>query len=105
MNVKIFKANGEVVLWSTLRGLMIKEKENTAHIEPRRNFSETCKNVLGPKGTLGNFMPEELTPECELYTDDYGQEGTADAPPEDLEPTPKANNNYVNVNIMLPRGR
>ena len=45
-----------------------------------------------------------MTPEWDLYEDDDRQEGTADAPPEELEPTPESNDNYVNVEIMLPRG-
>ena len=32
------------------------------------------------------------------------KKGTADALPEELEPAPKANNNYDNVDIMIPRG-
>ena len=60
--------------------------------------------MLGPKATPGNFTPEKLTPEWEIYEDNDGQEGTDDTPPEELEPTPEANSNYVNVDIMLPRG-
>ena len=60
--------------------------------------------MLGPKVTPGDFTPDELTPEWELYEDDDGQEGTDDAPPKELEPTPEANDNYVNVKIMLPCG-
>ena len=49
-------------------------------------------------------MPEKLTPEWELYKGYDWQEGTADAPPEGVEPTPKVNDNHVNFNIMPPRG-
>ena len=60
--------------------------------------------MLGPKATPGEFTTDKLNPEWELYVDDDGQEGTADAPPEELEITPKENDNYVNISIMLPRG-
>ena len=49
-------------------------------------------------------MPDKLTPEWELYEYDDEQEGTVDAPPKELETTPDVNDNYVNVEIMLPRG-
>ena len=39
----------------------------------------------------------------DLRNDD-GQEGTSDSPLEELEPAPEANNNYVNVNIIIPSG-
>ena len=76
MNAKILKANGEVIPWYTLRELILEERENNAHIELRRKFTESCKTVLGPKATPGDFTPDELTPELELYEDDDGQEGT-----------------------------
>ena len=79
-----------------MRALTFEERESTAHIELRRKFTESCKTVLGPKATLGNFTPDKLTPEWEIYKDDE-QEGTADEPPEELKPTTEANNNYVNV--------
>ena len=60
---KILKANGEVFPRSTLRSLMLEERENPAHIELRRKFTENCETVLGPKATPGNFTPDELTPE------------------------------------------
>ena len=80
-----------------MRALTFEERESTAHIELRRKFTESCKTVLGPKATLGNFTPDKLTPEWEIYKDDDEQEGTADEPPEELKPTTEANNNYVNV--------
>ena len=104
MTDKMLKANGEVVLQSTLHDLMLEEIENPAHIELMRKFTESCETVLGPKAISGDFTPDKVTPEWELYKDDDEQEGTADAPPEYIKPTPEANNNYVNVNIMFPRG-
>ena len=82
MTAKILKANGEVVPWSTFHALTLKERENTAHIELRRKFTESCETVLGTKSTPGDFTPDKLTPEWEIYKDDDGKEGTADTPPE-----------------------
>ena len=76
MTVKILKANGKVVPRSTLRDLTLEEIENPAHIELRRNFTEICKTMIGPKATPGDFTPDEFTPEWELYKDDDGKRGT-----------------------------
>ena len=96
------KENVEVVPISTLCVLKLEERENPAHIELRHKFTETCEIGLGMKATLDEFMPDKLNPELELYTDDDGKTGTDDASPEELEPTPEANSNYVNNDIMLP---
>ena len=93
MTSKTLKANGEFVPRSTLCVLKLEERENPDHIELRRKFTESCKTVLGPEETPGNFTLDELTPEWEIYKYDDGQEGTADTPPEYLEPTPEANDN------------
>ena len=49
-------------------------------------------------------MPDKLTPEWDIYEDDYGQEVTADTHPEEIEPTTDANHNYVSIDIMIPHG-
>ena len=98
------KSNGKVVPRSNLRTLKLEERENPAHIEPRRKFTESCETVLGPKATLGNFTPDKVTLEWDLYKDEDGQEGTTDATLVEIEPTPEAKHNYINANIMLPRG-
>ena len=104
MTAKILKSNGEVVPRSTLCALPLEERENPAHIDLRRKFTESCEIMLVPKATPGDFTPDKLTPEWDIYKDDNRQEVTADANPEEIEPTPEVNNNYVNVNIMLPHG-
>ena len=58
ITAKILKANGEVVPWSTLRSLMLEERENPAHVELKRKFTEICETVLWPKATPGDFMPD-----------------------------------------------
>ena len=51
---------------------------------------------------MTDFDPSDLTPDCIYYKDDESsyQEGTAD----EILPTPEGNDNYVNAEIMLPRG-
>ena len=58
MTAKILKANGEVVPRSTLHALTLEERENPAHIELRRKFTEICETMLRPKLTPGDFMPD-----------------------------------------------
>ena len=87
------------------RELTFKEREKPAHIEFRHKFTESYKTEQRPNANPGNFMPDELTPEWELYEDEDGQECYNYAPPEYHKPTPEANDNYANVNIMLLGGR
>ena len=58
MTDRILKANGKVVPRSTLHALTLEERENPAHMELRRKFTETCEPVLGPKATPGDFTPK-----------------------------------------------
>ena len=43
-----------------------------------------------------------MTPTYEYYYDDH-QDGTPDAPPEQLTPTPEIGENYLNMELILPR--
>ena len=44
-----------------------------------------------------------MTPTYEYYDDDH-QDAAPDAPPEHLTPTPEIGENYLNMELMLPRG-
>ena len=44
-----------------------------------------------------------MTPKFEYYNDD-NQDAAPDAPPEKLTPTPEIGDNYLNMELMLPRG-
>ena len=46
---------------------------------------------------------EYLTLTYKYYDEDH-QYGTPDAPPEQLIPTPEIGDNYLNMELMLPRG-
>ena len=82
MTSKILKASGEGVCRYTLCSFTLEERENPAHIELRRKFTESYETVIGPKATPGDFTPDEFTPEWEIHKKDDGQEGNADAPRE-----------------------
>ena len=51
---------------------------------------------------MKDFDTSNLTPECVYYEDPYSNihEGS----PDEVLPTPESWENYVNVEIMLPRG-
>ena len=53
--------------------------------------------------TENDFDKDYLTPTYKYYDDDH-QDGTSDASPEQLTPTPEIGDNYVNMELMLPRG-
>ena len=49
------------------------------------------------------YDKDYLTPTYEYYDDDH-KDATPDAPPEKLTPTPEIGDNYLNMELMLPRG-
>ena len=105
MTAEIMISNGHVVPRSTLPGLILAERESPEHIELRGKFDVAIEPNIGPKATVKDFdATEELAPEWEIYGDDDSKEGMLDAPETKTTLTPEAGDNYVNVDIMLPRG-
>jgi hypothetical protein len=121
LTAHILKQNGDVVPRSTFRALTDEELTEPDHTERRRQFDEEIERRLGPGSTPDDFQDVAATPEFEYYEDDAdllagaignfeGQIGSPDVPPEEIEPieleppTPELNDNYVGVDIMLPRG-
>ncbi|KAL7523565.1 hypothetical protein ACHAXR_000992, partial [Thalassiosira sp. AJA248-18] len=104
MTAKILKANGEIVPRSTYRALTPHELESDVHKQARQRFDTSAHEALGRAATTADFDEDELTPEWDRYEPIDGEEGTPDAPDEELEPTPEVGDNYVGVDIMLPRG-
>jgi len=68
----------------------------------RETFDSHITDRLGAGSTERDFDPSDLTPDCVYYEDDHSsiQEGS----PDEILPTPEGGDNYVNVEIMLPRG-
>ena len=53
--------------------------------------------------TENDFDKDYLTPTYEYYDDEH-QGAAPDAPPEQLTPTPEIGDNYLKMELMLPRG-
>ena len=105
LTAKILKSNGEVVFRSTYRSLNAKEEND--EVEIRRAFDKEIEEKLGPRAVARDFddMNMEETPVFEKYEEGDGAEGTPDAPPQELEPTPDLpTDTYLNASIVLPRG-
>ena len=69
----------------------------------RKSFDDNIIQKIGVPATENDFDKDYLTPTYEYYDDDY-QEGTPDAPPEQLTPTPEIGDNYLNMELILPCG-
>ncbi|KAL7526268.1 LOW QUALITY PROTEIN: hypothetical protein ACHAXR_003858, partial [Thalassiosira sp. AJA248-18] len=105
MTAKILKSNGEFVPRSTLRRLTKDEIESAVHADMRTQFMLAITTKLGPGAIASDFPPEDVTPSLERYEDDDASSAQwPEAPPEDEEPTPVVGDNYVNANVLFPRG-
>ncbi|KAL7536194.1 hypothetical protein ACHAXR_006977 [Thalassiosira sp. AJA248-18] len=104
MTAKMLKANGEIVPSSTYRALTPHELERKVHKQMRQRFDTSVHEALGRAAETTGFNEDELTPEWDHYEHIDGKEETPDAPDKELEPTPEIGDNYVGVDIMLPRG-
>jgi hypothetical protein len=89
---KILKANAEVVHRSTFRPLNEEELMSESHTEMRKRYDEEIERRLGPAAVDADFPEEAITPEWEFYEDP------------DQPMIEGSNDNYVGVDIMLPRG-
>ena len=106
MTTKILKENGEIMSRSTLRSLSPTKMENPAHIDSRKRFDASITLWLIPNAVTADFNHEHITPEFNYYDGD-NKDGSPrhmpETPPIEIEPTPEVGDNYVNVEIMLPR--
>ena len=98
----ILKADGNISCQATVRSLTLKELVDPSHIKQRDGFNTHISDRLGAASTKMDFEPSDLTPDCVYYedTDSPIQEGS----PDKILPTPEINDNFFNVEIMLPRG-
>ena len=106
LTAKILKSNGEVVHRSTYRALNQEEIESAEEQAVRKSFDEQIEARLGPSATVKDFddMGAEETPVHEKYEDGVDDDDAPIPPADELEPTPEAGDNYVNTEVMLPRG-
>ena len=77
--------------------------ENPDLKEERHKFYEDVIAKLGEPATETDFPAKYLTPIYDAYVK-YMTEGKPNAPGKDLEPTPEASDNYVNIDVMFPHG-
>ena len=103
LTYKILKRNGQLVPRSTIRHLTHDELTNPDHIAMTKYFDDNIIQKISVPATENDFDKDYLTPTFEYYNDD-NQEGAPDAPPENLTPTPEKRDNYLNLELMLPRG-
>ena len=103
LTYKILKSNGRVVPRSTIRHLTHDELTNPDHIAMTKAFDDNIIQKIGVPATENDFDKDYWTSTYEYYDDDH-QYATPDAPPEQLTPTPEIGNNYLNMELMLPRG-
>ena len=68
-----------------------------------KDFDDNIIQKIGVTATGNDFDKDYLTPTFE-YCNDDNQDAAPDAPPENLTPTPEIGDNYLNMELMLPRG-
>ena len=66
-------------------------------------FDDNIIQKIGVPATEDDFDKYYLTPANEYYNDDH-EDAAPDAPPEHLTPIPEIEDNYLNMELMLPRG-
>ena len=66
-------------------------------------FGKNIIQKIGVPATENNFYKDYLTPTYEYYDDDH-QDANTDSPPDQFTPTPEIGGNYLNMELMLPRG-
>ena len=97
------KSNSQVVPRSAIRHLTIDELTNPDRISMTKALDDNIRQKIGVPATEDDFDKDYLTPTYEYYDDDH-QDAAEDAPPEHLTPTPEIGDNYLNMELMLPRG-
>ena len=103
LKYKILKSNGQVVPRSTIRHLTLDELTNPDHIAMTKAFDENIIQKIGVPATENDFDKDNLTPTFEYYNDN-NQYIAPDAPPEQLTLKPEIGDNYVKMELILPRG-
>jgi hypothetical protein len=105
LTAKILKQNGEVVHWSTYRGLTPEEIANPVEQAAMKHFDETIEVKLGPKASIDDFKDLGIaeSPILEKYEDDDHDGRMPDPPDGELDATPEVGDNDVNTEVMLPR--
>ena len=105
MTSKILKSNGQVIHLSSYRKLTTDEMQNQDEQKKRDIFDACIRKCIGQRLTkkdLKNMDGDILTPDHELYADDF--EGTHEGVPDIDNVTPEDEDNYVGAEVNLPFG-
>ena len=82
--------------------MTLDELSNQYHIAMTKAFDKKIIQKIGLPATENDCDKDYLTPTYEYYDDDH-QDAAPDTPPENLTPTPEIGDNYLNIELMLPR--
>ena len=95
-----------MVNWSTSRGLTPEEIANPVDQSAVKNFDESIGVKLGPDASIDDFKDLGIneSPTYEKYQDDDHDGCMPDPPNKELDATLDVGDNYVNTEVMLPRG-
>lgn len=107
MTYRVLAENGHVLHRTTIRHLTPEELASEVHEKSRKDFDAHIYDRLGAACQPADFPEEALTPECIYYEGIYDEDEkdqVMGSPDDELDPTPEAGDNFVNVEIMLPRG-
>ena len=85
-----------------MRYLTLEKCADPEHKNMRGEFDTHVTNQLGGATTIKDFNTSDLTQECVNYEDPYS--AIHESPPHEVLMMPESGDNYVNVEIMLPRG-
>ena len=103
LTYKILKSNGQVVPRLAIRHLALDELTNPDHISLTKEFDDNIIHKIGVPATENDFDKDYWTSTYEYYDDDH-KYATPDAPPEQLTLKPEIGDNYVKMELILPRG-
>ena len=102
MCYKILKADGQIACCTTFRYLTFSDRADLEHENLRIYFDTHITDRMGAAPTMGDFDTSDLTLDYVYYEDP--DTAIHEGYPYEILPTPESGDNYVNVEIMLPRG-
>ena len=102
LTYKILKSNSQLFPRLTIRHLQLDKLTNPDHISTTKAFDDNIIQKLGVPATEHEFDKDYLAPTYEYYDDD-NKDATPNEQPEQLTPTPEIGENYLNMEVMLPR--
>jgi hypothetical protein len=103
LTAKILKPNGQVVYRSTLQHLTDDEHACPVHTVNHKAFDDSIAERLGPAAQEDDFPAVDSTPEYEPFEGIVNTDSDLEPDQEYLEVTPEAHDNYVGIELLLPK--